>query len=388
MVKGLKNCIPTCLLAVLATALCLGIVFFALHQVPLSKAADPRYPKNKKNQNFEQIPVVKAIAENWWESRQPIYFNIPARILIKHQGDKQAAQDIINAAWKEFERIGRIFNPYDPESEVAKLNQAGTSGTISISGDLYKTLKISQQLFAESRGRFDPTFLPIKKLWRHAETTQIIPTEREILKTLQDTGFENVVIDTGHTGQIRITKTAIRFDFGGIAKGYAVDQVRKILKQSGIAHGLVQLGGEIAAFGGNDGEPWRIGIQHPRKMPDIWGIIGRRADTRVSTSGNYRQPLRIQGQTFYHIFSPKTGKPVSERVLGVTTIGGAESHSNALIDGAATAITIMGAAEGIQFAEKLGIEALILTRKNGPGIAEHMTPGFDRFYERKNKPAK
>jgi len=383
MVKVPKNHLTTALLAALAMMLGFGIVFSALYHTPLSKASDTQRPKNQESQNPKDMPLVREVSENWYESRQAIYFDIPARILIKHSKTQNAAQGIIHTAWREFERIGQIFNPYDPESEVAKLNQAANAGEISVSPALYDVLTISKDLFAASHGRFDPTFLRIKQLWRHAEETQEIPSDREILKALQATGLEDVELKTGQSGKIWINNPAIRFDFGGIAKGYAVDRVRQALKESGVTQGLVQLGGEIAVFGENDGDPWRLGIQHPKNMQDIWGIIERKADIRVSTSGNYRQPLRIQGQKFYHIFSPETGKPVSERVLGVTTVGTSEAHSNALIDGAATAITVMGAAEGIQFAQKLGIEALILTQARGKGIAEHMTPGFKKYCERR-----
>ncbi|MFP4226651.1 MAG: FAD:protein FMN transferase [Desulfobacterales bacterium] len=382
MIETFRNFIITHRLAFLAIGLCLGILSYVLHRAPFSKAAETKHSGKTESQEKKDMPAVREISENWFESRDSIYFDIPARMLIKHPKNKNNVQEIINTGWQEFERIGKIFNPYDADSEVAAINQAAGSGNIRVSEDLHEALKISQVLFTESRGLFDPTFLSIKELWRHAEKTQNIPSEREILKALGQTGFEDVVIETGRTGNIRLNNPDIRFDFGGIAKGYAVDRVRSILKKNGVSRGLVQLGGEIAAFGKKDGDPWRIGIQHPQNMQGIWGIIAHEGDIRVSTSGNYRQPIMIRGHKFYHIFSPKTGKPVSEKVLGVTTIGGKKSHSNALIDGAATAITVMGAADGLQFAQKLGIEALILTRDRDKEIAEHMTPGFKKFYER------
>ncbi|MDZ7831159.1 MAG: FAD:protein FMN transferase [Desulfobacterales bacterium] len=382
MVKTFRNFIITYRLALLAMVLCLGVLFYVLHRAPFSKAAETKHSKKTASQGKKDIPAVREISENWFESRESIYFDIPARILIKHPKNKNNVREIINTGWEEFERIGKIFNPYDPDSEVAAINQTASSGNIRVSGDMYEALKISKNLFIKSQGHFDPTFLSIKELWRHAEETQNIPSEREILKALGHTGFEDVLIDTGRSGNIGLNNPDIRFDFGGIAKGYAVDRVRSVLKESGVSRGLVQLGGEIAAFGKNNEDPWRIGIQHPQNMQDVWGIIAHEGGIRVSTSGNYRQPIVIRGHKFYHIFSPKTGKPVSEKVLGVTTIGIEKSHSNALIDGAATAITVMGTADGLQFARKLGIEALILTRDRDKEIGEHMTPGFKKFYER------
>lgn len=368
-------------LAIGAILLCAGIIFLVRPQLSGSeKTASPANGYKNETGSNGSSPSVKKLDENWWESKQSIYFNIPARIFIKlPDTDEKQAHKVINRAWTKFERIGRIFNPFDPDAEIAGINQKSPSGWIEVSNDLYKVLQISQNLWSESNGQFDPTFLPIKRLWHSAEKKQEIPSERKIRKTLQNTGFENVALESGKTDKIRIKNPPIRFDFGGIAKGYAIDQVRQLLKNNGISDGLVQLGGEIAAFGQNDGSPWKIGVQHPKKMGQAWKMISYPDRIRVSTSGNYRQPLMIQGQSFYHIFSPETGKPVSEKVLGVTTVSTTESHSNALLDGAATAITVMGAERGIKFADKIGIEALILARGRGQTIKEIMTPGFPDF---------
>ncbi len=109
-------------------------------------------------------------------------------------------------------------------------------------------------------------------------------------------------------------------------------------------------------------------------------MVSGRGAMRVSTSGNYRQPLIIQGHAFYHIFSPKTGKPVSEKVLGVTTASFGQKKNSALLDAAATAITVLGAEKGLELAEKLHIQALVLTRGANEEIREQTTPGFSDHY--------
>lgn len=321
MVKTFRNFIITYRLALLAMVLCLGVLFYVLHRAPFSKAAETKHSKKTASQGKKDIPAVREISENWFESRESIYFDIPARILIKHPKNKNNVREIINTGWEEFERIGKIFNPYDPDSEVAAINQTASSGNIRVSGDMYEALKISKNLFIKSQGHFDPTFLSIKELWRHAEETQNIPSEREILKALGHTGFEDVLIDTGRSGNIGLNNPDIRFDFGGIAKGYAVDRVRSVLKESGVSRGLVQLGGEIAAFGKNNEDPWRIGIQHPQNMQDVWGIIAHEGGIRVSTSGNYRQPIVIRGTNFITFSAPKPGNRFQKKSWGLPPSG-------------------------------------------------------------------
>ncbi len=329
---------------------------------------------------------IRETEPQWWESARPIYFDIPARILVKlPEAGKKQARRIIGQAWAEFDRMGEIFNPFDPTTEVALLNQNPPTEWTDISPALYETLKIARKLWTASNGRFDPTSLPLKQLWQEAEKTQEFPSGRDILQTLQRVGFEKVATRANNGGQLRLKEPVVQLDFGGIAKGYALDRVRKQLDGNGVSDGLIQLGGEICAFGKKNREPWRIGIQHPERMEALWGLLASNKDIRVSTSGNYRQPLKIQGQSVYHIFNPKTGHPVSEKVLGITTASLDGSHSNALLDGAATAITIMGPAEGLAFAERLGIEALILTREGPRNIVETMSPGFSESYRRQGK---
>lgn len=332
---------------------------------------------------------VSQLSSGWWESRQSIYYGIPARIMFHlPEGNRDSAEKIAENAWAEFARIGKIFNPSDPDSETSRLNSANKTKPVAVSDDMFEVLKLCLKLWKASDGAFDPTTTAVKKLWQDAADTQKIPSQREIKSVLSKTGFENVRLINEHKAVV-CDKKSIKFDFGGIAKGFAIDRTAGLLRESGAADGLVQLGGEIAAFGANqEGRAWRIGIQHPTDMQDIWGRITTKSAVKVSTSGNYRQPLKIQGHEFYHIFSPETGKPVNSKVLGVTTADPAGITSSALLDGAATAITVAGPEKGIDLAEKLGIESLVLTRqKDGDGIKQIATQGLFKHYERKNSSA-
>jgi len=318
------------------------------------------------------------VRPGWWESRRAIYYNIPARVLFREPENGHSPDALAQIAWAEFERVGKIFNPSDPGSEISRLNTADTDAQIPVSAGMFDALKISRTLWEASDGAFDPTMLPIKQIWREAVRTQTVPTNRTITDVLSRVGFGRVRLIDEKTA-VELGDTRIRFDFGGVAKGYAVDRVAGLLQEHGITAGLVQLGGEIAAFGANDAKPWRIGIQHPTAMDRAWGVLAARDSIRVSTSGNYQQPLIITGHRFYHIFSPHTGKPVSEKILGVTTASTDGRATSALLDGAATAITVLGVESGLRLAEHLGIEALIIKETGNGRMAEQMTAGFNRL---------
>ncbi|NOY70359.1 MAG: FAD:protein FMN transferase [Deltaproteobacteria bacterium] len=370
------------LYAVLGFGVVLGaciLVVFLYNNAHVSVARDIK-PAMQHGKGLE----ITSPESGWWESRRSIYFGIPARVLFRYPGrGKGRVESIMTLAWSEFDRIGQIFNPYDSDSGVSLINRAVKPGVVPVPPDVCTLVKLSRRLWKKSEGAFDPTMFPIKELWQNAVKKQAVPTAAELSAALLATGFSHVRQDCVNQ-RILFDHADMRLDFGGVAKGYAVDRVRAVLKENGIASGMVQLGGEIAAFGEHDGRPWRIGVQNPREMQAVWGVISAKKDLRVSTSGNYRQPLVINGAAFYHIFSPKTGKPVSERVLGVTTISLDAKASNALLDGAATAITVLGVNAGLDFAKKLGISAIILTEARDGRIAQFVSPGLSSVYRHRD----
>lgn len=331
---------------------------------------------------YAQVTLKKS---NWFEESRSIYHGIPTNVLFKlSDADTDIANQIAEKAWQEFDRIGMIFNPFNPKSELSKINKTQKHEPLKCSKDIIKVLQISQTLFETSQGGFDPTIWPLKMLWRKAKKSQELPTDEALASALTNVGLENVVIPVSLEAPLEFKLASVQFDFGGIVKGYAVDRVKAILKKQGCQAGLVQLGGEVAAFGKKDDGPWKIGLQNPMDLSAMWGVVENSDTLKVSTSGNYRQPIMIQGKAYYHIFSPRTGMPVSEKVLGVSTVGLGDDIDNALLDGAATAIVVLGAEKGIQLAQRLNIECLILVEDSG-AIKEIASPGFLKWYSPLNK---
>jgi thiamine biosynthesis lipoprotein len=332
----------------------------------------------------DQTPP-QAVDGGWFNDERTVYHEIPARVFFRlsAKGAENAAA-ICCKAWAEFERLGHIFNAFSPNSELGRLNRLAAAGCQPVSRDLFEVLAISRMLWAKSEGRFDPTVWPLKELWSSAVKSQRAPDRDAIASVLGHMGFDKVQFcKAPYT--LRFSDARVKLDLGAIAKGYAVDRVRALLQAQGASSGLVQLGGEIACFGQANANKWRLGVQHPKEGADIWGTISARDYLRVSTSGNYRQPLEIGGQTYYHIFDPTTGLPAPNRVLGVTTADLDGRATSALLDGAATAITVLGAEKGLSFARQIGIDALVLAEEAPGVIVEQMTAGFRSAYTRNNE---
>jgi thiamine biosynthesis lipoprotein len=151
-----------------------------------------------------------------------------------------------------------------------------------------------------------------------------------------------------------------KVDFAGIAKGYAVDRAIEILKRKKLSDVLVEIGGEARALGKNkDGKPWRIGVLHPTKREYL--AVLELSNKAVSTSGDYMKFFFVEGKRYSHLIDPRTGKPISNNVCSVTVIADNCTEADAL----ATAISIMGAQEGLKLVESLPRTETIITRRIG-----------------------
>ncbi len=114
---------------------------------------------------------------------------------------------------------------------------------------------------------------------------------------------------TGRT--IRLPRAGMEIDFGGIGKEYAADRMATICVEHGVAHGLVNLGGDVRAIGAqSNGAPWRVGIKHPREAGKTIASV-ELVDGAVATSGDYERFFEIGGRRYCHILDPRTGMPVA-----------------------------------------------------------------------------
>ena len=365
----------------------LAVLFSALVMLALWKLGPIQETPTTPTETASPAPTPKSKPDknSWFEEKRFIYHGIPSRILfLLESPDKKREAQLAHDAWQEFERIGKVFNPFDPTSETGRLNRRTSSKNIKISEDIRRVLQQISSMYDASGGAFDPTLWPIKKLWREAVERQRLPSDEELAQAAEATGFDFVHGFDGDDRLLTLDREDLQFDFGGIAKGYAVDRVRELLEAGGAVAGLVQCGGEISTFGEKTDGAWSIGVQHPTDLRSLWGVLHAKTGMRVSTSGNYRQPLNIAGKSYYHIFNPKDGRPVSERIAGVTVASFDERVSNAILDACATAITVLGSKKGMELAERLGVETLILVHVENT-IQKVVSPGFSsHFRKRKN----
>ena len=221
--------------------------------------------------------------------------------------DDAAAQRAADAAITDVQRIEQKYTRYRDDSLTSRINQAACGAAVPIDAETAALLRYADACHRLSHGKFDITSGVLRQAWNFRSDPPIRPAQQAIDRVLPLINWSEVEWDDG---SIRLPRIGMEIDFGGIGKEYAADRVATILQEQGMRHGLVNLGGDVRAFGAQaDGTPWRVGIRHPRR--DGAAIAGvELADGALATSGDYERFIEIDGVRFCHILDATTGMPV------------------------------------------------------------------------------
>ena len=273
------------------------------------------------------------------------------------------AEDAIDRAFDWFRRVEACCTRFDPMSELMQLT-AHVGANVDVSPMLYEAVQFAIAVAEETDGAFDPTVgheMEARGFNREYSTGRLQETG---VSPARPVSFRDVQLDPARR-TIRLTQPLV-LDLGGVAKGLAIDTAARELepfKDFAIdAGGDLYLGGHNAA-----GEPWSVGIRHPRLHDQTIETI-RVSDTAVCTSGDYE---RWEGRADdgHHILDPRAGGQAT-RAASATVV----APTAMLADALATAAFVLGPDEGLEMLARVGVEGMILS----PGLERHATPGFGR----------
>ncbi|ARL41195.1 FAD:protein FMN transferase [Burkholderia pseudomallei] len=151
----------------------------------------------------------------------------------------------------------------------------------------------------------------------------------------------------------------VAFDLCGIAKGFGVDELARVLDRHGIGAWLVGIDGELRARGCKpDGSPWAIALEAPDYgRRGAMGAIDL-VDAAVATSGDYRHWADFGGERLSHTMDPRAGAPLRGDIASVTVVAPTCTDADAY----ATALMVLGAQAGRAHAERHGLDALFVVR--------------------------
>ena len=262
-----------------------------------------------------------------------------------------------NQAFNEIQRLHKIFDRFDKNSEVSLINANAGVKPVNVSQDLIVCIKRSSELSAKLDNAFDLTIGPLSELWGIGHKVDFVPSATEIGALLPLVDYRDIVVDEQRQ-TVFLKKKAMKLDFGGVAKGYACDKIIETLKSNGVTSALVNAGGDVRVVGNRlDGKPWRIGIQDPRHAEKMLGSLALEGWDTMETSGDYQRYIEVNGIRYSHIINPKTG--IQPRALMAVTVVGANSLDCDILS---TALYIVGVEEGKKLLKQFtGVEAVFST---------------------------
>jgi len=253
------------------------------------------------------------------------------------------------------------------------LNRAIAAGKPSLTdASIVQLIRMGQTFERQSGGLFNPSIGELLALWGFQQDTP--PDEppvssQQIARWLEHKPSSLQLVIDGNT--VSSSNPHVRLDFGGFAKGYSVGKAVELLENRGIRNLIVNAGGDLCLRGSRGGEPWRIGIRHPRNNGTLATILLKGAAC-VFTSGDYERYFTYEGRRYHHILDPRSGYPATG-TRSITVI----ADDPALADAAATALFVAGAERWQAVAVSMGIRDVLRIDDQDvawvtPGLAERI----------------
>ena len=272
-----------------------------------------------------------------------------------------------------------IFSTYAPDSELSRLNNHAVGTPFAVSREMLAVLMLADTVFSSTSGAFDPTVGPLVNLWGFGPKVSLtevsLPNRRDVEEALSRVGFEHVVIDEARSEVVKSRDVMI--DLSAIAKGYAVDQIGRLLDELGSESYFIEIGGELKIKGVKaDGSSWVPAIEAPNdrafEVYEIFSNLGQ--SIAVAGSGDYRNYFEVDGVRYSHEIDPRTGWPVRHHLAAAYVI----ADSVGLADALATAYMVMGEEFAFAHAEERAIAVFLIARK-GDAFSERVSSAFKPY---------
>ena len=260
------------------------------------------------------------------------------------------------------QELNRQMSTWDKESEISRFNSSRSTEWVPVSAEFLTVVKEAKRIHELTDGAFDPTVAPLIDLWGFGDQRErTVPDDEEINNAIKKTGMHNVFVQE-KPAALRKDIADLQLNLSAVAKGFAVDELARLLQKNGEQSFVVDIGGETRCGRAKEGgAKWRLGIESPLGGP-LQRIVPV-TETSIDTSGDYRNFFTVDGVNYSHAINPKTGRPVRNPPAAVSVMVPSCMTADAL----ATGLMVMGAKKGTALAKKQGWSVLFQTVKENGG---------------------
>jgi thiamine biosynthesis lipoprotein len=268
------------------------------------------------------------------------------------------ATDALAAAlFDAVDRVDRQMSSWKPESDLNRLNAAPVGEWVAIPRELMAVLAEALKIGRATKGAFDIGVGALVSAWGFGtgprQPDQSLIAAASTLPRAATT--EALQLDIAAS---RARKVApLTLDLSGIAKGFGVDEMARVMDASGIGSWLVGIDGEMRARGLKaDGTAWAVAHERPdRHSREAMGVI-ELTDMAVATSGNYRHWVEVDGKLLSHTMDPGTRRPIANGIASVSVL----ASTCMAADAWATAFMVLGAETARKLAADMGMGTIFV----------------------------
>lgn len=283
--------------------------------------------------------------------------------LIATHENETSAWEAITAAEKEIRRIEAMISSWQSESITSEINRQAGVRSVYVPEEMFQLITRAQKVSDLTQGAFSLAFGAVYHLYDFNKEEFAFPSDSLIASNIPLADYRNIILNPDDQ-TVMLREEGMKMGFGAIGKGYAADRAMSIMLEMGIQSGCINAGGDLTTWGTRpDGSDWIIGISDPKDQKAIVAYLPTK-NKAIVTSGDYEKYFLYKGERFSHIVDPRNCRPVRE-ISSATVI----CRSAELADALATAVCVLGKADGLALVNKLnGIEAIIIDQ-NGKKFA-------------------
>ena len=255
--------------------------------------------------------------------------------IVVRDSDTVRGRAAIESGFAEIERLEGLLSEWRESSEISRVNRSAGDGWLLLSPETAQALGAARAIAEASGGAFDPTVLPLVRLWGFAGGTPRVPDARELAAARARVGWRGLELDP-QAPRARLAHSGMAVGLGGIGKGFIGDRVAAKLRALGVPAALVKASGDLAFYGGTPERPWPLAIEDPEHPGESLAELERLAGG-VSTSAQTQRFFEAGGRRYGHVIDPRSGRP-ADHARSVTVV----ADTATLSDGWSTALFVMG----------------------------------------------
>lgn len=272
--------------------------------------------------------------------------------------DSVKANQYIDLAVGEVKRIENLISDWIPATQIAEVNRNAGIKAIKVDAEVFNLVGRAIKISQITSGAFDITYASMDKVWKFDGSMKTMPTAEVIKKSVAKIGYQNIILDKKEQ-TIFLKLEGMKLGLGGIGQGYIADKVKELLLSKGCLSGLVNVSGDINAWGKQpDEKPWTVAIVNPLNKNKVFASFSLE-DSAVETSGSYEKYVVFNGIRYSHIIDPRTGYPAT----GIVSVS-VFAKQTEIADALATGIFVLGVELGLDLVNQMkGIECIIVDDK-------------------------